>query len=200
MVDKASKRYAEAIFDIATEEKIVLEMSETLKSTSDLFDTNIDFKNFFRHPLIKKEEKIAMIEKLFGDAKETCKNVLSYLIEKGRISQIKEICEEFKNLYYEANNIVDVIATFASEISEQQKAELITKLTNSTKKTINLEVVLDKSLIGGGMIKIGDKIIDGSLRAQLAQMAIELLNKNMTEEKKNSLTNEFIAEVGEVKW
>ena len=69
--------------------------------------------------------------------------------------------------YYLKNNILDVEAIFSKEISEAQKSKLIKNLKKRTKKTINLKVVIDKSIIGGGILKVGDKIIDGTIKTQL---------------------------------
>ena len=63
------------------------------------------------------------------------------------------------SFYYIEKNIIDVKGIFASDLSAEQKDALIKKLENSTKKNVNLEVEIDKSLIGGGILKIGDKVI-----------------------------------------
>ena len=67
----------------------------------------------------------------------------------------------------EKNQILDVEATFAVEPSELQKQKLIEKLMKKTGKKINLEVKIDKAIIGGGIIKIGDQVTDGSIRKEL---------------------------------
>ncbi|MFA6878472.1 MAG: ATP synthase F1 subunit delta, partial [Fusobacterium sp.] len=89
------------------------------------------------------------------------------ILSKGRIQNIKEIVTEYLKIYYLKNNILDVEAIFSKEISEAQKSKLIKNLKKRTKKTINLKVVIDKSIIGGGILKVGDKIIDGTIKTQL---------------------------------
>ncbi len=170
MVDRVGNRYAEAIYQLALEEKKVSEIHKTLEEVESLFTNNIDFKQFLTHPLIGREEKHNLISKIFGDEGTIEQNILFYLIDKGRINEIKGIAQEFKALYYKDNNIIDVKATFAKELSQEQKDKLVEKLKKSTGKTINLEVLLDPSLIGGGIIRIGDKVIDGSLRSQLENL------------------------------
>lgn len=97
-------------------------------------------------------------------------NIALYLVTKGRFSEISGILEEYKSIYYKENNIIDVKGIFANEISEEQKLELTKKLEKTTKKKINLEVEIDSSLIGGGILKIGDKVVDGSIKAQIESM------------------------------
>lgn len=170
MVDKIGNRYAEAIYDLALEEKKVSEIHKILQEADSLYRENRDFKQFLTHPLISTEDKHDLIEKIFGDEGTLEQNVLLYLIDKGRISEIKAIAEEYKALYYRDNNIIDVKATFAKEISPEQREKLIEKLKKSTGKTINLDVLLDPSLIGGGVIRIGDKILDSSIKSQLENL------------------------------
>lgn len=170
MVDRVGNRYAEAIYQLALEEKKVSEIYEILKETDSLYRENIDFKQFLTHPLIGREEKHNLISKIFGDDGTIEQNILFYLIDKDRINEIKSISEEFKVLYYRDNNIIDVKATFAKELSQEQKDRLVEKLKKSTGKTINLEVLLEPDLIGGGIIRIGDKVIDGSIKSQLENL------------------------------
>ncbi|MGL5761491.1 MAG: ATP synthase F1 subunit delta, partial [Cetobacterium sp.] len=68
---------------------------------------------------------------------------------------------------YAKNQILDVEATFAVALSDEQKEKLSKNLENKTGKKIKLVVNVDKSLIGGGIIKIGDEVTDGSIRRQL---------------------------------
>lgn len=171
MVEKVGRRYAEAIYDIANEIGKVSDISSLLQETSSLYWDNNEFRSFLNHPVIKKEEKLAMVEKIFGAVGEIEANIVMYLVDKGRIADIKEIAAEYKAMYYAANNIIDVRATFASELSETNRVALIEKLEASTKKSVNLEVDVDETLIGGGIIRIGDKVIDGSVKAQLEKMS-----------------------------
>lgn len=171
MVEKVGKRYADAIYDIAREMGIVLDVFSLLKEVDTLYNKNLEFREFFQHPLVKKEDKLALIEKIFSEQKEIEQNIVLYLVERGRISEIKSVLEEYKALYYEENGIIDVKATFANEITEEQLKKLVEKLEKNSNKKVNLEFAVDSSLIGGGILKIGDKIIDGSIKTQLNKMA-----------------------------
>ncbi|MGL6167023.1 MAG: ATP synthase F1 subunit delta, partial [Fusobacteriaceae bacterium] len=159
------------IYDIAREMEIVLDVFALLKEVDTLYNKNPEFREFFQHPLVKKEDKLALIEKIFSEKTEIEKNIVLYLVERGRIIEIKSILEEYKTLYYNENRIVDVKATFASEITDEQKKKLIEKIEKNTNKKVNLEFTIDTTLIGGAILKIGDKIIDGSIKTQLGNMA-----------------------------
>ncbi|MEZ7724724.1 ATP synthase F1 subunit delta, partial [Fusobacterium sp. 27098_8_59] len=107
------------------------------------------------------------LTEIFGKDSSENLNILLYILDKGRINCIKYIVAEYLKIYYRKNRILDVKATFTKELSEEQRTKLINKLSQKTGKEINLEVKVDKSILGGGIIKIVDKIIDGSIRREL---------------------------------
>lgn len=161
------KRYAEAIYSIGESNNKVQEIYKALNEVMELYLSNDDLKNILDNPLILMEEKEKVIKKIFEEEKEYIENIILYILSKGRIRNIKEIVTEYLKIYYLKNKILDVEAIFSKEISKVQKSKLIKNLEKRTGKRINLEVVIDKSIIGGGILKIGDKIIDGTIKTQL---------------------------------
>ena len=164
---QVGRRYSKAIFDIAEEKNQVKEIYELLNSAMFLYRTDKGFKNFIRNPLISNEEKKLVLNEIFGKDNSDNLNILLYILDKGRINCIKYIVAEYLKIYYRKNRILDVRATFTKELTEEQKKKLIDKLSQKTGKEINLEIKIDKNILGGGIIRIGDKIIDGSIRREL---------------------------------
>ena len=164
---QVGRRYSKAIFDIAEEKNQVKEIYELLNSAMVLYRTDKEFKNFIRNPLISNEEKKLVLNEIFGKDNGDNLNILLYILDKGRINCIKYIVAEYLKIYYRKNRILDVRATFTKELTDEQKKKLIDKLSQKTGKEINLEIKIDKNILGGGIIRIGDKIIDGSIRREL---------------------------------
>ena len=164
---QVGRRYSKAIFDIAEEKNQVKEIYELLNSAMVLYRTDKEFKNFIRNPLISNEEKKLVLNEIFGKDNSDNLNILLYILDKGRINCIKYIVAEYLKIYYRKNRILDVRATFTKELTDEQKKKLIDKLSQKTGKEINLEIKIDKNILGGGVIRIGDKIIDGSIRREL---------------------------------
>ena len=164
---QVGRRYSKAIFDIAEEKNQVKEIYELLNSVMVLYRTDKEFKNFIRNPLISNEEKKLVLNEIFGKDNRDNLNILLYILDKGRINCIKYIVAEYLKIYYRKNRILDVRATFTKELTDEQKKKLIDKLSQKTGKEINLEIKIDKNILGGGIIRIGDKIIDGSIRREL---------------------------------
>lgn len=168
MIDnQVGRRYAEAIYEIAESADKIKPIYENLNTLMELYKNDSEFKTFITHPLIENEEKKKVIGNIFKEADEETLNTMFYILDKNRIGNIRNIVAEYLKIYYEKNQILSVEATFAVEPSEIQKAKLIEKLTKKTGKKIELTVKIDKSILGGGIIKIGDQIIDGSIRKEL---------------------------------
>ena len=164
---QVGRRYSKAIFEIAEEKNQVKEIYEMLNSAMVLYRTDKEFKNFMLNPLIDNEQKKSVLNEIFGKDNSENLNILLYILDKGRINCIKYIVAEYLKIYYRKNRILDVKATFTKELTDEQKKKLIDKLSQKTGKEINLEIKIDKNILGGGIIKIGDKIIDGSIRREL---------------------------------
>ena len=164
---QVGRRYSKAIFEIAEEKNQVKEIYEMLNSAMVLYRTDKEFKNFILNPLIDNEQKKSVLNEIFGKDNSENLNNLLYILDKGRMNCIKYIVAEYLKIYYRKNRILDVKATFTKELTDEQKKKLIDKLSQKTGKEINLEIKIDKDILGGGIIKIGDKIIDGSIRREL---------------------------------
>ena len=164
---QVGRRYSKAIFEIAEEKNQVKEIYEMLNSAMVLYRTDKEFKNFILNPLIDNEQKKSVLNEIFGKDNSENLNILLYILDKGRMNCIKYIVAEYLKIYYRKNRILDVKAIFTKELTDEQKKKLIDKLSQKTGKEINLEIKVDKDILGGGIIKIGDKIIDGSIRREL---------------------------------
>ena len=164
---QVGRRYSKAIFEIAEEKNQVKEIYEMLNSAMVLYRTDKEFKNFILNPLIDNEQKKSVLNEIFGKDNSENLNILLFILDKGRMNCIKYIVAEYLKIYYRKNRILDVKATFTKELTDEQKKKLIDKLSQKTGKEINLEIKIDKDILGGGIIKIGDKIIDGSIRREL---------------------------------
>ncbi len=164
---KIGRRYAEAIYEIANEKNKVKEIYEVLNKIMILFKEDLEFKNFLINPLIVNAEKEKFLTEIFKDTEAEILNIVFYILEKNRIETIRSIVTEYLKIYFEKNQIIDVKATFTRELTEEQKNKLIQKLEKQTNKKVNLEVLVDESILGGGILKIGDRVIDGSIKNDL---------------------------------
>ena len=162
-----AKRYAEAVYGVAKEKDKVKEIYDMLNSLMELYINDSEFRNFMLHPLIENSEKKDFLGKIFTDADDITMNIIDYLVDKDRIEIIRYIVSEYIKLYYLENNEVEVTGIFSKELSEEQFDLLKSKLEKKVGKKIILKIELNKDIIGGGIVKMGDQIIDGSIKRQI---------------------------------
>ena len=162
-----SKRYALAIYDFATENDEVFEVFEVLNLLLEHIKNDEDFKKFLKYPVIDKEEKKKLINHIYRDVNKQSLKILDYLVDKDRLLHIKEIYEEYSKIYYEKHKKLIVTAIFPKELTEAQKEKLTQNLKKLKGKDVVIHYRIDESLIGGGLIRINDEVIDGSIKTQL---------------------------------
>ena len=162
-----AKRYAEAVYGVAKEKDKVKEIYDMLNSLMELYINDSEFRNFMLHPLIENSEKKDFLGNIFTDADDITMNIIDYLVDKDRIEIIRYIVSEYLKLYYLENNEVEVTGIFSKELSEEQFDLLKTKLEKKVGKKIILKIEVNKDIIGGGIVKMGDQIIDGSIKRQI---------------------------------
>lgn len=165
-----AQRYAEAIFEIAQKKGKVFDVLEMLTVLLERQKRDNDLKKFMELPVINKEDKKELINKIYHDIDEDSLEILDYLIDKDRMYLINQILNEYTKIYHEAHNKLIVTAIFPKELNSDQKEKLENKLIKKTGKNVIVYYQVDPSLIGGGIVRINDNVIDGSIRSQLDKL------------------------------
>lgn len=172
MAELVSKRYALALFQAGLELDKIDVFNEELDFLKVVLEKEEDLMKILSHPRIKKNEKKDLIDKIFKNKLSLeVVNYIYIIIDKRREAHILEIIEKYKVLYNEHKNIVKVVAISAVAMEEKSKNRLIEVLGNKLNKTIELSNEVDKSVFGGVLLKIEDKVIDGTLKGQLESMS-----------------------------
>lgn len=165
---KVAKRYAEAIFEVAKNKNQIFECLEVLDILLRHIKEDSDFNHFLTYPMIDKSEKKKLIEKIYDDINnQGVIDIIEYLIDKDRLSYIYDIRNEYANIYYELHQKIIVTAIFAKEITEEQKEKLINQLEKRKNKKIILDLRIDPTIIAGGILRINDEVLDGSIKKQI---------------------------------
>ena len=159
-----ARKYARAIFELACEENALSAYGNDLA------------KAYLCNPNIQPEDKKSLLKEVFGDdVREMVLNFLLLLIDKRRMMVFEAISAIFVQLSNEKLGIAVADVTTVEPLSETQKAELMEKLGRVTGKEVSLREHRDPSLIGGVVVRIGDRRIDGSIKGRLAAMTAELM-------------------------
>ena len=171
-----ARKYSKAIFEIAQEEGKLEEYGKELAAVrSDLF-RNAEARSFFQNPQIEPKAKKELLAKCFqGELSDIVYSFLMLLVDKRRIGILEAIEEDFRALSNEARGIIIADVTTARAMGKSQQEKLTAKLASVTGKTVQLRLHEDESILGGVVVKIGDKRIDGSVTGKLESLRKELL-------------------------
>ena len=168
--DSISKRYAQAMLYIAIEKNEVERLENDLSMIKEVLKTEKSFSAFLESKLIKSQEKIELIEKVFSDViSEDAKNLLNVLVEKNREEYILEIVDEFQSIADDHRGIALLDCYSSVEISEEEKEKIIKRFSEVLKKNIKISTNIDEKLLGGLKVKYKNQVIDGSVINKLDQ-------------------------------
>lgn len=175
MAELVQRRYAGAYYEVAKELQKEDDFLKELQYIDAVLKDNPDFMKVLKAPMISKDEKKSLIEKVFADQLSISTfNFLKILIDKSRVATFPQISEEFRRLLNIDRNIKEVTAITATPLNEELKAELIEKLKTITGSEIILNDELDPSIMGGVLIKIGNEQMDGTVKNRLEALKHEI--------------------------
>ena len=171
------RRYATALFNAARKAGVVDRVESdlglvtyTLESMSSLMET-------LRSPVVPRDRKRTILRDIFADkVHEVTLSFLDLLVEKRREEVVLETEPEYVALADEARGIVKAEVTAAVQLTKQEESQLAAKLSAMTGKTVELSTRIVPEIIGGVMVKIGDTVIDGSIRGQLVELRERLMS------------------------
>jgi F-type H+-transporting ATPase subunit delta len=171
-----ARKYARAIFELAQEENKLVEYGDELAAVRSGLDSVPMALAYLSNPQVEAKAKKELLQKLFeGEVSDNIYHFLLLLVDKRRIGLLDAIDDLFRGFSYEARGIVVADVTTAEPATAAQQEKITQKLAEVTGKTIKLRLHEDKKLIGGVVVKIGDKRVDGSVAGRLATLRKELL-------------------------
>jgi F-type H+-transporting ATPase subunit delta len=166
-----AKRYAKALFEIAQEQNRIAEVEAELKAVVSVLNQNDDFAKLLKHPGIGAESKKALLKNIFeSQLSEMTFNTLLLLIERGREDLLESLVSYFVKITSEALGQAQATVYTPVELSGAELSNIAAKFSALTGKQIRVEPVLDKSLLGGIRVRIGDRLYDGSLSGKLERL------------------------------
>lgn len=175
MAELVAKRYATALFEVGVEDNLLDAFVEEFGAIIQIMNENNEFFNALKTPLIPKADKRELVENIFkGKIDGQLLNFMKVLIDKDRVNVVQQINFEFKKLANEHKNVEDAIAVTAIPLSPDKIEALKEKLSKLTGKNIELTNEIDKEVMGGILVKIGNEEIDGTVKGRLGRLKEEL--------------------------
>jgi len=172
----AARRYAEAAYSLALRDDTVETWRSELDSAAEVVGEE-RIGRALANPSIPLETRLATAEETFGKlVGKKALNLIGLLLRRGRIEELPRLAAEFRRLDDERQGIIHATATSASPLTKDEVRALTQRLEQDTGGRIELDVEVDPSLLGGLVVRVGDRLIDGSVRSRLERLRNQLVS------------------------
>lgn len=178
MAKLVDKTYGDALFELAISSGKIDEYFEEAKCVVEAIEENEDFIKLLNHPKISKEEKEKVTENIFKDrVSDDITGFLLLMVKKDRQSKMVEALKYFIFKVKEYKKIGVATVTTAIELTGAKKKEIEKKLMDTTEYVaFEINYIVDKNIIGGMVIRIGDRVVDSSIKTKIYNISRELYN------------------------
>lgn len=177
MYEYLDRRYAEALYEVAEEKGKVDEYLEDLRIIVDMFKNDENFIKVIKHPRISTSRKRELFTTIFKDKiDDELLSFLLILINKGRILYLEEKLKEMEKIHLERHNTLIAEVKTAVPLTEEEKNKLVEKLEKKYDKKVLLDDSIERKLIGGVYVRVGDDVIDGTIKHKLEELKKRILD------------------------
>ncbi len=174
MASKASsKRYAQAVFEIASEAGELERWQSDLEKMVQIVKDE-DIRRFLESPKIHFEAKSKLLSGYMKGVNPLVLNLVLMLISRGRLNIVGEISDEYQRLWKSSRGIELAEVTTAVSLSKEDEQKLARQLGRIVGKKVEIKLDINPGIIGGFIARIGDRLLDGSTRGKLAALKKEL--------------------------
>ncbi len=175
---RVAKRYAQSIFDLAIERRIVDRIYSDMLVLEQTCNENRNLVILLKNPIVRYDYKLRVLTRVFGKHVDILTmNFFHLICRKNRASILPEVSNVFVMLYHDHKGIVKAGVTTAVKISASIRKEFEEIVTKITGKKVAMETSVDESLIGGYILKVGDMQIDDSVKSKLNNLRRELKSR-----------------------
>lgn len=166
-----ANRYAAALFQVAKENDQVALIGEQMSVVKEVLQQTPELLFFLKLPKVDMSKKKELVKQAFSTASPYIVNTLLLMMENHREDNLLEMAEEYIALANNERGIAEATVTSVRPLNEEEKSSLSVVLAEKVgKQTLKIENVVDPKLLGGLKVRIGNRIIDGSLRGKLDRL------------------------------
>jgi F-type H+-transporting ATPase subunit delta len=178
MAKLVSGVYGEALYEVAASSGSSDDIYSEVQAVREILDANPDFTKLMLHPSVPKEEKKQIVEKTFrGRVSDDLTGFLITVVDKERFKELDSIFEYFTDRIKADRGIGVVYITSPMDLDDKARLAVETKIMETTSyKTLETHYVVDPSIIGGIVIRIGDRVADASVKTRLDDLTSRLLD------------------------
>ena len=170
--DSAPRRYAEAAFQLATRDDSIATWRRELELAATMTDGQL--MDALANPALPLDERLDAANRVLADLSQSVRNMVFLLVRRRRIEQLPRVVAEFIRLDERRQEITHATATSAAPLTDIERKALTARLEQMTGGRIALETDIDEGLLGGLVVRVGDRLIDGSVRGRLERLRNQL--------------------------
>ena len=175
-MSRAAIRYAKAILETAVSSEKANQVNEDMKSIIAAVDSSADLKDFLVSPIIKSDLKMNALTEVFGSVQAETKSLFRLLQENKRFEILAAIATQYNAQYDEMNGVEVANVTTAFPLTAELEAKILAKAATISTKKITIQNTVDPSIIGGFILRIGDKQYNASVSNRLQELKREFSN------------------------
>src|SRR5918992_2532942 len=169
-MEEIAQVYSRALFEAAQDADKLDDVRDQLGAFADALDQTRDLAVFFFSPYFSTEEKKEGLGKVLDGADDLVQNFLELLIEKHRMPALFRIRREYDALWEEENKLLPVEVTSAIELDKKTVEQIGDKIGERTGRKVQLESRVDPDILGGIVVRVGDRILDASIANRLESL------------------------------
>jgi F-type H+-transporting ATPase subunit delta len=162
--------YARSLFEVAQEQSKLDSIRDQLGEFADALNDTRELQVFFFSPYFSTAEKVDGLDRTVSDADPVVVNFLKLLIENHRMPVIFRVRREFDQLWQEENRLLPVQVTSAVELDPGTVSQIGDRIAEQTGRKVELSAIVDPDVLGGLVVRVGNSILDASIRNRLEQL------------------------------
>lgn len=169
-MEEIAQVYARALFEVAKEHDLLDDVRDDLTAFAQALNDNREFAVFFFSPYFSTEEKKDGLKKAVTGAESVFMNFLEALIERHRMPAIFRIRDRYQDMWEDERDLLPVQVTSAVALDESTVGSIGKRIGEQTKRTVELSSKVDPDILGGIVLRVGNVILDASIRNRLEQL------------------------------
>ncbi len=174
--DSGARRYAEAAFEVAQRDGTIEAWRSELDTAAAIIGDERAISALANPALPIDQRSVAVAALLKGTASGPVQNLIQLLLRRGRIEELGRVAAEFRRLDDRRQGITHASVTSAAPLTPDEIRALTARLEATTGGRVVLDTAVDESLLGGLVVRVGDRLIDGSVRGRLERLRNQLIS------------------------
>ncbi len=170
---RAAIRYAKAVLEIANNQNLAEDVNQDMSLMANTIAESEDLSEMLQSPIVRSATKKSALLEIFKDSNKLTVSLIDLLITNKRINILSEVASKYSQLFDELRGSEVATVTTAIPMTNNLEAKVLSKVKELTSKAVELENIVDESILGGFILRVGDKQYNASIANQLNKLKRE---------------------------